>query len=245
MSGAAPASMAAAPPAPGETRRVRRRLSLWVGGALAWIALMVLVALLADVLRPYSITALDLSARLQPPLAARRPSRASARHRRAGARRALAPDRLDPHQPADRVRRHRLRHADRHQPRPALGASRRHGGSGRAHAGGHAGGDAVPHPGARRARLLRQHAAAADLPARAARVGAPRPALARARARRGRRRATSSRCASSASRRGRSISATSCRTSRRRSSSPRPSPSPTSSCWRAVSPSSALGCSRR
>lgn len=36
--------------------------------AIGWVALMVLAALLANVLRPYSITALDLSARLQPPV---------------------------------------------------------------------------------------------------------------------------------------------------------------------------------
>lgn len=35
--------------------------------AFGWIALMVLVGIFADVLRPYSITALDLSARLTPP----------------------------------------------------------------------------------------------------------------------------------------------------------------------------------
>ena len=35
--------------------------------ALAWIALMILVGVLADVIRPYGITALDLTARLTPP----------------------------------------------------------------------------------------------------------------------------------------------------------------------------------
>ncbi len=35
--------------------------------ALCWLVLMLAVALLADVIRPYSITALDLRARLQPP----------------------------------------------------------------------------------------------------------------------------------------------------------------------------------
>ena len=57
------------PPAPAAATVLahrRRRLPLWVGMALGWLALMLLVALLADVIRPYSITALDLRARLQP-----------------------------------------------------------------------------------------------------------------------------------------------------------------------------------
>ncbi|SDR62068.1 peptide/nickel transport system permease protein [Rhizobiales bacterium GAS113] len=36
--------------------------------AFSWIALMILIGVLADLLRPYSITAVDLSARLRPPL---------------------------------------------------------------------------------------------------------------------------------------------------------------------------------
>ncbi|HZP98923.1 MAG TPA: ABC transporter permease [Reyranella sp.] len=36
--------------------------------AIAWIAAMILIGAFADLLRPYSITALDLSARLTPPL---------------------------------------------------------------------------------------------------------------------------------------------------------------------------------
>ena len=45
----------------------RRRVPRWVAAALCWLALMLAVALLADLIRPYSITALDLRARLQPP----------------------------------------------------------------------------------------------------------------------------------------------------------------------------------
>ena len=36
--------------------------------AIGWVVCMVLIACLADMLRPYSITALDLTARLQPPV---------------------------------------------------------------------------------------------------------------------------------------------------------------------------------
>ncbi|SEB96646.1 peptide/nickel transport system permease protein [Rhizobiales bacterium GAS191] len=36
--------------------------------AFSWIALMILIGVFADLLRPYSITAVDLSARLRPPL---------------------------------------------------------------------------------------------------------------------------------------------------------------------------------
>jgi peptide/nickel transport system permease protein len=36
--------------------------------AFAWVALMILVGLLADIIRPYSITAVDLTARLKPPV---------------------------------------------------------------------------------------------------------------------------------------------------------------------------------
>jgi peptide/nickel transport system permease protein len=51
-------------------RRAARRgaIPTAVKAALAWILLMILVGVLADVIRPYSITALDLSARLQPPV---------------------------------------------------------------------------------------------------------------------------------------------------------------------------------
>jgi peptide/nickel transport system permease protein len=47
--------------------RVGLSLPLGVALALAWLAAMVAVALLADVIRPYPITAIDLGARLQPP----------------------------------------------------------------------------------------------------------------------------------------------------------------------------------
>src|SRR5919108_2998034 len=50
---------------------IRRRflaLPLGVTLALAWLALMVVTALGADLLMPYSFTALDLKARLSPPI---------------------------------------------------------------------------------------------------------------------------------------------------------------------------------
>jgi peptide/nickel transport system permease protein len=46
----------------------RGRMSPLVMFALGWIVLMVLIALFSELLRPYSITALDLRARLTPPL---------------------------------------------------------------------------------------------------------------------------------------------------------------------------------
>ena len=48
--------------------RVRGRISPLVVVAIAWIAGMILVALLAEWVRPYGITALDLRARLTPPV---------------------------------------------------------------------------------------------------------------------------------------------------------------------------------
>jgi peptide/nickel transport system permease protein len=52
-----------------EVSRRRAQFSLPVGVALAlgWLVAMLVVALLADLLRPYEITAIDLGARLQPP----------------------------------------------------------------------------------------------------------------------------------------------------------------------------------
>ena len=47
---------------------VRPRAPWAVMAAFAWLALMLAVALFADQLRPYGITALDLRARLQPPV---------------------------------------------------------------------------------------------------------------------------------------------------------------------------------
>jgi len=59
---ALPQAMVAAPP--------RRRAAIPFGVMLAigWLVFMVGVALLADVIRPYGITAMDLRARLQPPV---------------------------------------------------------------------------------------------------------------------------------------------------------------------------------
>ena len=48
--------------------RVRRGVPATVAFGLIWLALMVTVAVLADVLRPYAITQMDLRARLAPPL---------------------------------------------------------------------------------------------------------------------------------------------------------------------------------
>jgi peptide/nickel transport system permease protein len=45
----------------------RRRIPFGVMAALGWIGTMLLIAVLADVIRPYSITALHLTARLAPP----------------------------------------------------------------------------------------------------------------------------------------------------------------------------------
>jgi peptide/nickel transport system permease protein len=53
-----------------QSRVIRRRqaLGLAVRAAILWLALILVVALLADFLRPYSITAIDLGHRLAPPL---------------------------------------------------------------------------------------------------------------------------------------------------------------------------------
>ncbi|MFD1328954.1 ABC transporter permease [Mycoplana ramosa] len=48
-------------------RKKRRAVPVLVVFAIVWIGLMVAVALLADVIRPYEITAYDLSNRLSPP----------------------------------------------------------------------------------------------------------------------------------------------------------------------------------
>lgn len=53
--------LAAAPPA------LRRRLPFIVIFSVAWIALMLAIAILADVISPYAYTALDLRNRLSPP----------------------------------------------------------------------------------------------------------------------------------------------------------------------------------
>ena len=46
---------------------VRSRLPWPLVAAIVWLALMLLVAVFADLLRPYAITAMDLHARLRPP----------------------------------------------------------------------------------------------------------------------------------------------------------------------------------
>jgi peptide/nickel transport system permease protein len=53
---------------PAPPQQQRTSLPPLVVGAIVWIAAMLAVALLADVIRPYGITALDLRARLTPPI---------------------------------------------------------------------------------------------------------------------------------------------------------------------------------
>jgi len=59
---ALPQAMVAAPP------RQRAAIPFGVMLAISWLVFMVGVALLADVIRPYGITTMDLRARLQPPI---------------------------------------------------------------------------------------------------------------------------------------------------------------------------------
>jgi peptide/nickel transport system permease protein len=59
----APLTGSVAPP-----KRQRAKIPVLVVIALTWILAMIVVALLAEYLRPYGITALDLRSRLQPPL---------------------------------------------------------------------------------------------------------------------------------------------------------------------------------
>lgn len=47
--------------------RLRRQVPFSVGMAILWLSAMVLVAAFADQIRPYDITAMDLSSRLSPP----------------------------------------------------------------------------------------------------------------------------------------------------------------------------------
>ena len=61
MSEAVPAGIAAPP-------RRRAAVPLSVLTAIAWLLLILAIALLADLIRPYGITAMDLRARLQPPI---------------------------------------------------------------------------------------------------------------------------------------------------------------------------------
>jgi peptide/nickel transport system permease protein len=49
-------------------RASRRSMPAAILAAFAWIAAMILVGILADLIRPYSITAVDLTARLKPPV---------------------------------------------------------------------------------------------------------------------------------------------------------------------------------
>ena len=80
-------------PAQPPPRQRRADVPLAVKIAIAWLVGMMLIAIFADVIAPYSFTALDLRNRLAPPGNAAAP----ARHRRTRPRRAVAPDRLDPH----------------------------------------------------------------------------------------------------------------------------------------------------
>ncbi|WP_166162958.1 ABC transporter permease [Chelativorans oligotrophicus] len=54
-------------PAFGILARIRRQVTASVGFGILWLAAMVLIAILADWLRPYGITAMDLTSRLSPP----------------------------------------------------------------------------------------------------------------------------------------------------------------------------------
>jgi len=47
--------------------RIRRQVPVSVGFGILWLAAMVLIAIFADWLRPYGITAMDLTSRLAPP----------------------------------------------------------------------------------------------------------------------------------------------------------------------------------
>jgi peptide/nickel transport system permease protein len=63
-------AIAAAPPGEAEGARVRRGAAVppLVGAALAWLALVLLAAILADAIAPYPYAQLDLRARLAPPV---------------------------------------------------------------------------------------------------------------------------------------------------------------------------------
>ena len=60
------ANAASAPELRPASRRPLIPASVWI--AIGWVALMIAVGVLAEFLRPYSITAIDLSARLSPPI---------------------------------------------------------------------------------------------------------------------------------------------------------------------------------
>ncbi|MDX2483203.1 MAG: ABC transporter permease [Pseudodonghicola sp.] len=55
-------------PVPSLIRRIRFKAPLLVTLGLAWLALMALTAICADLVRPYEVTQMDLSARLSAPL---------------------------------------------------------------------------------------------------------------------------------------------------------------------------------
>ncbi|MBW8320652.1 MAG: ABC transporter permease, partial [Rhizobium sp.] len=52
---------------PGLISVLRRNVPLSIGLGILWLVAMVLVAIFADLLRPYGITAMDLSNRLAAP----------------------------------------------------------------------------------------------------------------------------------------------------------------------------------
>jgi peptide/nickel transport system permease protein len=58
----------ALPAAPARPNRVRKMLPPLVIVAILWLVAMLAIALLADAIRPYGITTMDLRARLQPPI---------------------------------------------------------------------------------------------------------------------------------------------------------------------------------
>lgn len=52
---------------PGLLTLIRRNVPLLVGFSIAWLLAMVMIGAFADVIRPYGITAMDLTSRLSPP----------------------------------------------------------------------------------------------------------------------------------------------------------------------------------
>lgn len=54
--------------APSLSRRIRLKVPLLVTLGMAWLALMIFIAIFADLVRPYEITQMDLTARLAAPL---------------------------------------------------------------------------------------------------------------------------------------------------------------------------------
>ena len=101
-------------------RRVAR-LPFAVSLATLWLVLMVVIALGADFLLPYSITAFDLKARLAPPVLFGGTFAHPLGTDELGRDVLLAADHVDPHEPADRP----VRHADRRDPGHGAGHPRR------------------------------------------------------------------------------------------------------------------------